>query len=218
MASTSTVSLRRRPGLRATDRADPVRIVSVGRAVAKKGYDDLIRALAALPPGLHWRFAHVGGGELLNGLKAQAQATGIAGKVAFAGAKSQPDVVALLRGADVFVLPSKEAQDGDRDGLPNVLMEAASQGLAIVATEFAAIPEFIRGGTEGVLVEPGDWAALSNAVNLLVRDPRRRAALGEAAYRRLRTEFGMDRGADLLAERFRTLLGSEPAVAREAAE
>jgi len=196
-----------RPLRDGTDPMDPVRIVSVGRAVAKKGYGDLIQALAALPGHLHWRFAHVGGGELLSSLKKQAQQAGIGDKVAFLGAKAQPDVIALLREADLFVLPSKKAASGDRDGLPNVIMEAASQSLAIVATDFAGIPEFIRNGEEGELVAPGDWEALSNALNLLARDPERRRSLGEAAYRRLRQDFSMDGGIDRLEERFRALLG-----------
>jgi glycosyltransferase involved in cell wall biosynthesis len=206
-----------RPPRDGSDPADPLRIVSVGRAVAKKGYGDLLRALAALPEDLHWRFAHVGGGELLDALKAQAQACGIGAKVAFLGGKSQPDVVALLREADLFVLSAKEARSGDRDGLPNVIMEAASQGLASVATDFAGIPEFIRDGIEGRLVPAGDWEALSNAINLLGRDPERRARLGAAAYKRLQGDFGMA-GADLLAARFRTVVAREPAVTREAAE
>src|SRR5919112_5396706 len=181
-----------RPARDGSDPMDPVRIVSVGRAVAKKGYGDLIKALAALPPDLHWRFAHVGGGDLLNSLKAQAQATGIADKVAFLGPKTQPDIITLLREADLFALPSKKAASGDRDGLPNVIMEAASQKLAIVATRFAGIPEFLRDGVEGDLVPPGNWEALSNALNLLARDPARRAALGAAAYDRLRRDFAAD--------------------------
>ena len=207
-----------RPPRDGSDPADPLRIVSVGRAVAKKGYDDLITALAALPRDFHWRFAHVGGGELLGSLKAQAEAGGIAAKVAFLGGKAQPDVIALLREADLFVLPAKEARSGDRDGLPNVLMEAASQGLAIVATDFAGIPEFIRDGVEGRLVREGDWEALSNALNLLGRDPDRRARLGAAALGRLRQDFGTSRGADCLAARFRALLVTEPAISRDAAE
>jgi glycosyltransferase involved in cell wall biosynthesis len=191
-----------RPPRDGSDSADPVRIVSVGRAVEKKGLDDLLRALAALPPDLHWRFAHVGGGELLDGLKAQAARAGIAEKCAFLGSKAQPDVIALLREADLFVLPSKEAASGDRDGLPNVIMEAASQGLAVVATDFAGIPEFIRDGSEGRLVAPGEWEALSNAVNLLIRDPAERARLGAGAFARLRREFSMEGGIDLLVGKF----------------
>jgi glycosyltransferase involved in cell wall biosynthesis len=207
-----------RPPRDGSDPADPLRIVSVGRAVAKKGYGDLLKALAALPQDLHWRFAHVGGGELLGSLKAQAEVTGIAGKVAFLGGQPQPDVIALMREADLFVLPAKQAKSGDRDGLPNVLMEAASQGLGIVATDFAGIPEFIRDGIDGQLVPAGDWEALSNAINLLARDPARRGALGASAYQRLRRDFAPGRGADLLAGRFHALLGTEPIASREAAE
>ena len=122
---------------------------------------------------------------------------------AFLGSKAQPDIIALLREADLFVLPSKEAKSGDRDGLPNVIMEAASQKLAIVATDFAGIPEFIRDGVEGELVPPGDWEALSNALNLLARDPERREALGAAAFERLRRDFSMEGGIDVLEARFR---------------
>jgi glycosyltransferase involved in cell wall biosynthesis len=201
-----------RPTRDGSDPDDPVRIVSVGRAVSKKGYDDLLRALAALPEDLHWRFAHVGGGELLDELKRQARQAGISRRCAFLGGKDQPHIVALLRYADLFVLPSKRARSGDQDGLPNVLMEAASQKLAIVASSFAGIPEFIGDGAEGVLVRPGDWEALSNAVNLLAREPERRAALGEAAFERLRRDFSMDGGIDTLEERFRAIVG-DPAPA-----
>ncbi|WP_445501892.1 glycosyltransferase family 4 protein [Microvirga sp. G4-2] len=197
-----------RPARDGTNPIDPVRIVSVGRAVAKKGYRDLIQALAALPGDLHWRFAHIGGGELLSSLKQQTQQAGIADKVAFLGTKAQPDIIALLREADIFVLPSKQAASGDQDGLPNVIMEAATQGLALVATNFAGIPEFIRDGVEGELVPPGDWEALSNALNLLAREPERRKVLGDAAYRRLRQDFSMEGGIDRLEERFRALVGN----------
>ncbi|MGI6245440.1 MAG: glycosyltransferase family 4 protein [Pseudochelatococcus sp.] len=190
-----------------SDPADPVRIVSVGRAVAKKGFDDLLSALAALPDGLHWRFAHVGGGSLLEALKAQAQREGIADRVAFLGPKAQPDVIALMREADLFVLPSRQGEAGDRDGLPNVIMEAASQGLAIVATDFAGIPEFIRNGREGVLVPPERWDLLANAINLLARDPDRRAVLGFAASDRLREDFALDAGIDTIEARLRAAIG-----------
>jgi glycosyltransferase involved in cell wall biosynthesis len=206
----------RRPPRDGSDPTDPIRIVSVGRAVAKKGFFDLLKALAALPADLHWRFAHVGGGELLERLKEEAEAAGIGGKVAFLGGRPQPDVIALLREADLFVLPARQAASGDRDGLPNVLLEAASQRLAIVATDFAGIPEFVRPGREGELVPPGDWVALSNALNLLARDPARRATLGAAACERLRRDFGAEATIDLLEGRFRTLLGQAQGPLRRA--
>ena len=202
-----------RPARDGTDPADPVRIVSVGRAVEKKGFDDLLRALAALPADLHWRFAHLGGGDRLDSLRALAAEAGIAGRVAFLGPKPQPDVLALLREADLFVLPSRQADDGDRDGLPNVLMEAASQRLAIVATRFGGIPEFVRSGLDGELTAPGAWDELSNAINLLARDPDRREALGRSARERLVETFQAGSGLDWLAGRLRASLDAAGARA-----
>jgi glycosyltransferase involved in cell wall biosynthesis len=161
-----------RPPRDGSDEADPVRIVTIGRAVEKKGFGDLLQALATLPPDLHWRLVHIGGGELLSPAQDHRQRSLYRREGRVPGPKGQPEVVAMLREADLFVLPSKAAANGDQDGLPNVLMEAASQELAIVATRFAAIPEFIRSEQEGVLVAPGDWEALSNALNLLVPRPR----------------------------------------------
>lgn len=183
-----------RPGRDGGNAGDPVRFVSVGRAVAKKGFDDLLNALAALPVDLDWRFVHIGGGEMLGALKAQAEALGLAGRIEWRGALAQDGVIAALREADLFVLPSKQAENGDRDGLPNVVMEAASQGLAIVATDFAGIPEFIRHGSDGLLVAPGDVAALTAALASLAGDPARRAAFGSAAHARLHADFSAQAG------------------------
>ena len=205
-----------RPPRDGSDPTDPLRIVTVGRAVAKKGFDDLVAALAALPDTLHWRLAHVGGGELLPVLKRQAAQEGIAGKVVFLGPKAQPDVIKLMREADLFVLPAKEGKSGDRDGLPNVIMEAASQRLAIIATDFGGIPEFIRDGREGVLVPPGRWDLLANAINLLARDPARRAALGAAAAERLARDFSMEAGIDVIAGKLKAALGQPTAASAPA--
>jgi glycosyltransferase involved in cell wall biosynthesis len=183
-----------------SDAADPVRFVTIGRAVEKKGFDDLLAALAGLPAGLHWTLTHIGGGEMLTPLKAQAEQFGLAARIAWAGPKAQQDVIAALRAADLFVLPSKQAGDGDRDGLPNVVMEAASQALPIVATDFAGIPEFVRDGVEGLLVAPGDIAALTQRLAELATDPARRMALGGAAYKRLREDFSADAGLDRIHE------------------
>ena len=107
-----------------SDPEDPVRLISVGRAVAKKGYDLLLATLAELPAELYWRFTHIGGGELLGQLQQQARDLDIDGRIDWQGAQPQTEVLAAYRAADLFVLPSRIAADGDRDGLPNVLMEA----------------------------------------------------------------------------------------------
>ena len=115
--------------------------------------------------------------------KAQAQALGIADRCAWLGAQPQKAVFAALARADLFVLASKNAADGDQDGLPNVLMEAAHQGLPIVSTRAAAIAEFIEDGANGLLVPPGAPDELAAALERLVRDPALRRRFAEAPAR-----------------------------------
>jgi glycosyltransferase involved in cell wall biosynthesis len=194
------------PRIAATaDGGDPTRpivILSVGRAVAKKGYDDLLEALALLPPGPAWRFVHIGGGALSDRLKHEAGRLGIADRVEWRGARPQPDVLAAYREADLFVLAAKITRDGDRDGLPNVLMEAQSQHLACVATRLPGIAELIEDGATGILVPPGDPPALAEALAALIRDPARRARLAAAGEARVRRDFDMRDGIDRLTALF----------------
>jgi glycosyltransferase involved in cell wall biosynthesis len=185
-----------------SDREHPVILLSVGRLVAKKGYEDLLAALALLPPGLEWRFVHIGGGTLRTALTHRAGRLGLSHKIEWRGALAQPDVLAGYRQADLFVLASKVAKDGDRDGLPNVLIEAQSQRLACIATDVSGIPELIEQGVTGFLVPPDDPAGLAQVMCALIRDPARRAALGTAGERRVRSNFAMKSGIDVLAERF----------------
>ena len=159
----------------------PLTILSVGRLVAKKGYDDLLTALSLLPERLDWRFCHIGGGEQARRVQALAERLGLAGRIEWRGKRAQDEVVAAMRAADLFVLPSKIAPDGDRDGLPNVLMEAASQKLPILSTAVSAIPEFVADGVHGRLVPPGDPAALSAAILGLADEPETRRRLADAA-------------------------------------
>lgn len=196
-----------------TDGADPVRLIAVGRAVTKKGFDTLLEALAQLPPSLHWRLVHVGTGPLVDSLKGQAIRLNIHDKIDWRGSQAQGAVVAALREADVFVLPSRPGEDGDRDGLPNVIMEAATQELPIVSTRFAGVPEFVDDGVSGLLVPPGDAPALAQALASLITDPARRAMLGAAALRRLRADFTFEAGIDRL-EGWLRADGGVPALPR----
>jgi glycosyltransferase involved in cell wall biosynthesis len=192
----------RPPGGDGSDPRHPVVILSVGRAVPKKGYDDILAALALLPSDLAWRFVHVGGGALGEELRRRAENLGLSRRIVWRGALSQLDVLDAYQAADLFVLAAKVSEDGDRDGLPNVLMEAQSQRLACVATDISGIPELIETGTTGLLVRPADPAGLAGALAELIRSPARRAALGAAGERRVRMRFSMIAGIDLLAQRF----------------
>ena len=180
------------PPQRAAATGAPFRILSVGRAVQKKGLDTLLRALALLPTDLDWRFVHIAGGPLLGELKALAETLGIAGRVSFEGAQAQARVLAAYREADVFALPCRIGTDGDRDGLPNVIVEAQSQRLAVVSTPISGIPELIEDGVNGLLVPPDDPQALAAALASLAADPARRTAMGRAGEERVRADFDAD--------------------------
>lgn len=189
-----------------------LRLLSVGRLVAKKGYDDLLDALALLPEGLDWHLTQIGGGELKAVLAERARALGLAERITWVGKRDQAEVITAMRLADLFVLPSKIAADGDRDGLPNVLMEAASQRLPILSTAVSAIPEFITDGRTGTLVPPGDPGQLARAMVELAHAPERRARLAEAAYRHLVAHFGAEAGIDTVDQALRAGLGQAAAV------
>jgi glycosyltransferase involved in cell wall biosynthesis len=180
----------------------PVEILSVGRLVEKKGYPILLEALAALKDKT-WRLTHIGGGPLDAALKAQAASLGIDDRISWLGALPQERVLAAYRAADLFVLAAQIAADGDRDGLPNVLMEAQSQRLCCIATDISGIPELIRDGETGLLVPPENAQALALAIAALIDDPARRQALAEAGFKRLRGHFAMEAGINDLARRFR---------------
>ena len=190
------------------DPSDPVKILSVGRAVEKKGFDLMITALAALPADLHWRWTHIGGGQLKKALAQQADDAGISDRVDWLGARAQADVFEAYRGSDLFVLPSRIAGDGDRDGLPNVLMEAQSQGLACLATAVAGIPEVIDDGETGRLVPPDDAPALSEALANLIQAPEICARFGAEGAARVRRRFDHEAGVDLLFERLHPAAGA----------
>ncbi|MDH4439873.1 MAG: glycosyltransferase [Rhizobium sp.] len=169
--------------------ADPVRILSVGRAVKKKGYDTILNALAKLPARLHWHYTHIGGGDELVPLKALANDLGISDRITWMGSMDQQDVLSQYRDADVFTLACRITADGDRDGLPNVLVEAASQRMMAVSTTVSGISELFRNDENALLVGPDDPQALSVALLSALTDPALRRRLGAAAEARVRRDF-----------------------------
>jgi glycosyltransferase involved in cell wall biosynthesis len=191
-----------RPPRDGSEPDEPVILLSVGRAVPKKGYDILLRALALLPRNLAWRFVHIGGGDEIAVLKSLAQSLGLGNRVDWRGPETQEGILAHYRAADMFVLACRIAADGDRDGLPNVLVEAASQRLACISTTISGIPELLSDDENALLVEPNDPAALAQALARAIRDPQLRNRLGTAAEERVRRDFDYRRSIAQLSELF----------------
>jgi glycosyltransferase involved in cell wall biosynthesis len=192
-----------------SDPADPVRLLSVGRFQPKKGFDVLLRALARLRSN-NVVLTLVGYGPLEGQLRALAQALGMGHCVRWVGPLDHPAVRALYRESDLFVLASRVAADGDRDGLPNVVVEALSQGLPVVATSVSALPEIVEDGVNGRLVPPEDPRALADALTGLIRDPPARRRLGADGIRRVSEGWGIEVGVTRLLTLLRPALGEVP--------
>ena len=105
------------------------------------------------------------------------------------GGQPQSMVLEALQSADLFVLPSIIGEDGDRDGLPNVLMEAQSQQLACLSTNISGIPEIIDHGTTGWLVDERNVDQLADALTMLITDAKLRENLANSGYEKLHANF-----------------------------
>ncbi|MEM6565357.1 MAG: glycosyltransferase [Pseudomonadota bacterium] len=184
-----------------------LRLMSVGRLVEKKGFDRLIKAFALLPEDLDWHWTHIGGGSLQHDLQSLAERFGLSERVTWRGACDQPEVIEAMRDADMFVLPSRVAADGDRDGLPNVLMEAASQMLPILTTPVSAIPEFIETGVHGILSYDSP-EELARQITEFAKREDAGLAMAQAAHARLVSDFRMEPGIARLKTRLCTMLDS----------
>jgi glycosyltransferase involved in cell wall biosynthesis len=170
---------------------DPVELLAVGRLVEKKGFDVLLDALSRLDRP--YRLRLVGDGPLRPRLEAMIAAHRLADRVELVGRCTHATLPDYYAGADVVVVPSVVDSTGDRDGLPNVVLESMASQRPVVASAVAAIPAAVRDGVTGTLVPPRDPDALAGALAALIDSPARRAQLGRAARRTAETEFGLDR-------------------------
>jgi len=170
-------------------KAKTIQLVTVGRAVAKKGIDILLRALAKLPDNLHWQWTHIGGGPLKGDLEKLAVELGISDRCDFKGALPQSEVLETYIKSDLFILPSRIDETGDRDGLPNVIVEAQSQGMAVISTNISGIPELIQTHNNGILIQPDKIEDLANAIEKLSRDPKLRYEMGRSGEDKVRSQF-----------------------------
>jgi glycosyltransferase involved in cell wall biosynthesis len=197
---------------RTSQRGGRFTIVSVGRAVEKKGYADLLRALAKLAKHHNWRCEHVGGGALSRHLKDQAAGLGIADRIVWHGTQDRDFIFELLKRADLFVLPSRLARSGDRDGLPNVLMEAQAFAVPVLATDVSGIPELITHNKTGWLVPERDPNALADAMQNLIEDDALRLRLAKAGEKNVREKFSSEPGIDFVAAKLNALRARKKAA------
>ena len=168
---------------------DSIQMLSVGRAVEKKGLDTLLKALALLPNSLHWHWTHIAGGPLLEELKALGEKLGLSKNLTFLGSQAQSRVLKAYGESDIFILPCRIAADGDRDGLPNVIVEAQSQKLPVISTPISGIPELIEDQANGLLVPPNSPQELAEAIEKLALNPNVREKMGQAGMIRVHEEF-----------------------------
>jgi glycosyltransferase involved in cell wall biosynthesis len=168
----------------------PPVIVAVGRLIEKKGFADLIDACALLQKRqrtFHCRI--IGSGKLQADLAGQISRLGLEGRVQLMGPMRQSEVVKEMQNAAVLAAPCVVANDGDRDGLPNVIQEALALGLPVVSTDVTGIPEVIQDDKTGIIVPQRDPHALAMAIERLLEDPALRVYLATEGRRLIEAEF-----------------------------
>lgn len=191
---------------------EPPLILAVGRLVEKKGLDQLIHACRLLADrGRRFQCRIVAGSrDLWDVLSAQILGLDLSEQVVLAGPLDQDEVRRWYRSASVFALPCVVAEDGDRDGIPNVLVEAAATGVPIVTTSVGGIPELVQDGETGLVVPPRDPRALADALERVLDSPELARRLRESARRRVEEHFDLRRNAVLVAREFHALSGPGP--------
>lgn len=189
------------------DPSAPVRLVCVARAVEKKGLRTLVAALALLPKNLAFELHHIGGGPLLDELKARAASAGVAERITWHGAQPHARVLAELDAGDLFVLPANIARDNDRDGIPNAILEAQGRAVPILACDVGGVSEAVKDKATGRLTTAGDAAQLAARIEELIKDPAQRAKLGNAGYASVSEKFDAEAGYDRIAALLRREIG-----------
>lgn len=169
----------------------PLRLLAVGRLVEKKGFDVLVEALRHVDVPVRLRI--VGEGPQRDRLARAISAAGLQTVVDLRGALSHAELPDEYAAADVVVAPSLTDAEGDRDGLPNVVLEAMASGRPVVAGDAGAVSSGVVDGVTGLLVPPGESAALASAIARLGRAPRLRRELGRHGRERAERHFDLGR-------------------------
>jgi glycosyltransferase involved in cell wall biosynthesis len=192
------------------DTTGPLRLLTVGRLDAIKGYPLLLEACRKLQDqGIEWELNMVGAGKLRPYLERSVRDLGLEAHVTLSGAVGQDDIHRHFERADVMVISSF------MEGVPVVLMEAMAKEMAVVATRVGGIPELVDDGISGLLVAPGSVDALTAALAQMARNRASLASMGRAGRRKIVAEYTVDQLGHQMTELFQRYLG-EPVTASEA--
>ena len=185
---------------RPSDSNGTLRLLAVGRLVEKKGFHFLIAALAGLK--IPFALSIVGDGPERERLRRLTVFNKLESQVIFHGSATHSELPQMFAEADVVIVPSIHDQSGDRDGLPNVVLEAMASGRAVVASDAGAISSAITNDETGLLVPPGDAEALREAIERLAASRELRRQLGQNGRQRAERDYEVGR----CSERFHELL------------
>jgi colanic acid/amylovoran biosynthesis glycosyltransferase len=188
-------------------------VVAVGRLVEKKGFAGLVEACAVLARrGRRLRCLIVGEGELEGDLRRQIAAAGVDDVVELVGPRPQAEVIRIVRDAAVFAAPCVVGSDGNRDGLPTVLLEAMALGTPCVSTDVTGIPEVVRDGETGLIVPQHDPESLATALERLLDSPELRTKLAHEARALIEREFDIHRNTARMRKIFAAAPAARPAA------
>lgn len=180
----------------------PLQLLAVGRLVEKKGFHILIAAAARLRASFQLNI--IGEGPEEERLKDLIRCHGLESKVRLCGPKTHEDLPEAYNRAHILIVPSIVDRSGDRDGLPNVLLEAMACGRPVIASDVAAIASAVVDGETGLLTEPGNAESLAGAIDLLGEQYARLQQLGIRARERVQRDYDLR----ICTERFHDLLRS----------
>lgn len=188
-------------------KSEPLKILSIGRLVEKKGFRYGIAAVAELlKKGLNLDYDIVGEGPERQILRQAIHDAGATDRIRLVGPKDQGEILEMFRSHEVLIAPSVRAGDGNEEGIPNVLKEAMAAGLPVVATRSGDISELIQNGVNGLLVEPSDSHDLGQAIQRLYDDSAIWAPMAEKARQSILERYDTEKLADELIAIYRELL------------
>jgi colanic acid/amylovoran biosynthesis glycosyltransferase len=174
----------------------PLRLISIGRHVEKKGFEHAIRAVAAVRaerPDIALTYTLVGDGDLTPDLQALVGELGLTDAVHLVGAKDHQEVAQLLAQSHVMIVPSVTGADGDMEGVPTVAMEASATGLPVIATEHSGLPEVVLDGMSGLLSPERDHDAMARNIARLYDMPDLGLEFGRVGRVHIEHEFNIRR-------------------------